>query len=149
MRPELVGLKAGPKHKWLEDHHGEVYAYYQLHGEKATMEEFGLRRVSTLEATLNYKPNWKIREDEKRFDHLEILMMQTQAAVQQYHHEQIETNRQFNEFQSAVANQITENFIKPLFSLVIKLPPGLEVEEDDPLSLEKLRQRLGKNESER
>lgn len=42
MRPELAGLKGGPKQHWLRMHRKEVEKFYFQNGPEATMQEFNL-----------------------------------------------------------------------------------------------------------
>lgn len=130
MRPELVNMKGGPKHKWYEDHQPEVLQFYHLHGKDETMQEFGIRRESTLNSIINMKPRWKLDEQEKRIDRLQDRVLQAEERLRIYRHEQIDLTEQYQAFVPAISEQITEKFIKPLFSLVIKLPPALEEKGD-------------------
>lgn len=148
MREKYKGLRGTVKRNMLIKDQAELLAFYHLHGPEATKKEFGIKRDDTLDNIVNYKPDWKRREEEKLLERFEYRLIATEQQVREYHHEQIELKKQYEQFVPAVSNQLLEKFFKPLVRLTMKLPRELEIEEVDPLSLENFNPRVGKNEAE-
>ncbi len=134
MLQNLKAMKGGQKQMWLRQHHAEVMAYRDEHGDEVTREHFNIKNDTAWQHILNpkaFNTNKIIRAD--------VAIARAEIAEQKARdaeHQVRELRESYGQFVNEVADQLKAKFFVPLMQHTLQFSGAFESKPvHDPLQL--------------
>jgi len=127
--PGIEALRGSAKGNWIEDHLAEIQQYYSMHGREATKQFYCLSDWTMDYRILDRTPTEKTRY--KYYDSADIVAQIAREEARSASVRCAELERQYQLFTTYVSKSLVDGFFKPLLRRMIKLPPEMELTDQD------------------
>lgn len=126
------GESGGNQRLYYRVHREQIVKYYKLHGEAATRERYNIVRDDVWSKLLS-PAGYQRKAVNSKYDKAIDMAIATGAGVSELRKEVRELKEDFNQFVPFLAEEISQKFLIPLMTNVVKLPPEFKSNTGDKL----------------